>query len=80
MPNEFERHIAMEPEDVDQSTVSKIYSQAKDQVAEVTQGTRDTVRDNPGTFSAIALVIGVAGFALGWACGQSSARSPRHWY
>ncbi|MGN6772965.1 MAG: hypothetical protein ACTHJQ_24420 [Rhizobiaceae bacterium] len=79
MPSEFERHIAMEPDDADQSKASQLYTGAKDQIAEVAQGTRDTIRENPGTLSMMALLVGMAGFALGWACGQSSARSERYW-
>jgi hypothetical protein len=79
MASEFEKHIAMQPNEAEESTASKTYSQAKDQIAEVTQRARETVGGNPGTFSAIALLIGMAGFALGWAYGQSSARPPRYW-
>jgi hypothetical protein len=46
MPNEFERHIAMEPDESGQA--SQMLSQAKDQFGEVAQGARDTMRDNPG--------------------------------
>jgi hypothetical protein len=80
MASEFEKHIAMQPNEAEESTASKMYSQAKDQISEATQGARETVGGNPGTFSAIALLIGVVGFALGWAYGQSSARPPRYWH
>jgi hypothetical protein len=79
MPSEFERHIAMEPDDADRPKALQLYSQAKDQIGEVAQGTRDTIRENPGTLSTMAILIGVAGFAFGWACGQSSARSEHYW-
>jgi hypothetical protein len=69
----------MEPDDADRPKASQLYSQAKDQIGEVAQGTRDTIRENPGTLSMMAILIGVAGFALGWACGQSSARSEHFW-
>ena len=79
MPSEFERHIAMEPDDADQSKASQLYTQGKDQIGELAQGTRDTIRENPRTLSIMAILVGMAGFALGWACGQSSARSERYW-
>lgn len=80
MPNEFERHIAMEPDESDQSKTSKVISQAKDQIGEVAKDARSMVSDNPGTVTAMAILIGMTGFALGWACGQSSARSERYRY
>jgi hypothetical protein len=79
MPSEFERHIAMEPEEEDQSKASQLYTGAKDQIGEMAQGPREAMRENPGTFSVMAILVAMAGFALGWACGQSSARSERYW-
>ena len=79
MPSEFERHIAMEPDEEDQSKDSELYSKAKDQIGEMAQGPREVMHENPGTFSIMAILVGMARFALGWACGQSSARSKRCW-
>ena len=80
MPNEFQRHIAMEPDESDQSKTSKVISKGKDQIGEVAKDARAMMSANPGTVTAMAILIGMAGFALGWACGQSSARRDRYRY
>jgi len=77
MANEFEKHIGMQPNDPDKSST---LSGAKDKVTETAGQARDAVRENPGTFTSVALMVGAVGFALGWLCGQSSARSERHWH
>jgi len=75
MATEFERHIANESEETGQSPASEIYSQAKEKVGEIAHATSE----NLGAISATAIILAVAGFALGWACGHSSARSHRYW-
>jgi len=80
MASEFERHIGMDPDDTDQPKASRIYSEAKGRIGEASQRAGETIRDSPGTFATMALVIGTVGFALGWICGQASARSERYWH
>ena len=77
MANEFERHVGNKGEG-EQSKASELYSQAKDQVSEAVHGAGDAVRGNPGTISTVAIVFGIAGFALGYVCGHSS-RSGHYW-
>lgn len=80
MANEFERHVAMDRDEPEQSKASEMYSQAKDQVSGAARSAADTVRENPGTISSVAIIFGIAGFAIGFVCGQSSGRSRHHWY
>lgn len=75
MANEFEKHIAMETDEPEQSQASEKYSRAKDQISEAAR----RAGENPGAISVTAVLFGVLGFAIGWACGQSSARSERYW-
>jgi hypothetical protein len=80
MASEFEKHIAMDPDKIEGSEESGLIARTKDQIGETAQAARDTVRENAGTITTTALLFGVAGFAIGWAYGQSSARSERYWY
>ena len=80
MDTEFEKHIAMSPDKIEQPEDPGLIGQTKDRISETAQAARDTVRDNAGTITASALVFGVVGFAIGWICGQSSARSERYWH
>jgi hypothetical protein len=80
MANEFEKHIAMEPEDSAPSDEATLYSQSERRPGGSAQNASDPVLEHPLTLSATAILIGAAGFALGWVCGQSSARSERYWY
>lgn len=79
MASEFEKHIAMDPDKIEESRPASLVSETKDQISETAQAARDTIRENAGTITTAALIFGVAGFAIGWMCGQSSARSDRYW-
>jgi hypothetical protein len=79
MPNEFEWGAEEGRKEAVQSKASEMYSEAKSQVSEAARNASDAVRENPGTASSIAVVFGIAGFALGFMCGQGSARSQRYW-
>jgi len=79
MASEFEKHIAMDPDKIEQSEESSLIGRTTDQIGETAQAARDAVRENAGTITATALLFGVVGFAIGWMCGQSSARSQSHW-
>jgi len=74
MANEFEKHIAMESDEAEKSKASDMYAQAKGKVSEAARG----ASEHMGAISATAVLFGVVGFALGWMCGQSSARSERY--
>jgi hypothetical protein len=78
MANEFEKHIAMDPDKVDQP--KGLYSEAKERVGNAAGEAGSVVRENIGTVSTTAILIGAAGFFIGWLCGQSSARSGRYWH
>lgn len=90
MTNEFDKHIAMDPEDDGQTAAeraSELYSDAKERLSEHSHGARkragqavEAMRENPGTVSTVAVLFGIAGFAVGWALGQSSARNERYWH
>lgn len=79
MASEFEKHIGMDPKKIEQSEGSSLITRTKDQIGETAQAARDVVRENAGTVTATALLFGVVGFAIGWVCGQSSARSEHYW-
>ncbi|MFU0503650.1 hypothetical protein [Pseudaminobacter sp. NGMCC 1.201702] len=79
MANEFEKHIGMERDDTNQLKASNMHSRAEDQMNQTTRDARETVRENPGTFTTLALLVGTIGFVVGWVCGQSSARSDHYW-
>lgn len=75
MATEFEKHVALEPDEAKQSQASEMYSQARDRAGEAARG----AGENLGAISTTAVLFGIVGFALGWVCGQSSARSERNW-
>jgi len=80
MANEFEKHIGMSPDKIQRSEDPGLIGRGKDQINSAARAASDTVRENPGAITTTALVLGVAGFAIGWICGQSSARSERYWH
>jgi hypothetical protein len=75
MPNEFERHVAMDQDEPEKSKASEVYSQARDQISAAAEG----ARENLGTISTTAILFGIVGFTLGFVCGQNSTRSGHHW-
>lgn len=89
MSNQFGQHIGMQGEDDEtgaREKAAKIYGDARETLSATASQARrhagqavGTVRENPGTISTVAILFGIAGFAIGWACGQSSARSERYW-
>jgi len=79
MANEFEKHIAMDPDKIERSEDPSLIDRSRDQISDATQAVRDTTLENTDTITVSALVFAVAGFAIGWVCGQSSARSERYW-
>jgi hypothetical protein len=80
MANEFEKHIAMGPDKVARSEDESLIGQTKDRVSAPAHATRDTVRENSGTITTAALLVGAVGFAIGCICGQSAAQSDRSWH
>ena len=49
-------------------------NRAGEAVGEAAQGARELVVQNPGTVSTAAILFGLAGFAIGLACGQAASR------
>ena len=76
MPNEFERHVAMDQDEPEKSKASEMYSQARDQIGTAAEG----ARENLGTISATAILFGIVGFTLGFVVGQNSMQSRHHWH
>jgi hypothetical protein len=70
----------MNPYGSEQQGDPGVISQTKDRVSEAVRATGDAVRENAVPITSTALVVGVVGFAIGWICGQSSARSARYWH
>jgi hypothetical protein len=80
MTNEFEKHIAMDPEEPAPPDEATLYSQSERRLGSAAQHAEDLVLQHPATLSATAILIGTVGFAFGWICGQSSSRSERYWH
>jgi hypothetical protein len=80
MANEFEKHIAMDADKSERPDDPGIVGQTRDRVSETARAAGDAVRENAVPITSTALVVGVVGFAIGWMCGQSSARSARYWH
>lgn len=77
MANEFERRLGTD--NGDQLQGSKMDPQMDEPTSRTMRDAGTTVRENPGTFTTLALVVGAAGFVVGWLCGQSAARSDHYW-
>lgn len=79
MANEFEWHIAMNPEERGQPDNPGVVDEAKGKAIETVRAAHNAVRANAVTVTSTALVVGPVGVAIGWMLGQSSARSARYW-
>jgi hypothetical protein len=73
MTNELERHFAINGENGDPAS-EPVGSRMKEAVGEAAQGVREQVSRNPGTVTGVAVLFGLAGFAIGLAYGQASRR------